>query len=663
MKTLSNKIITSALIASMLLPNAAVASMHEPTTMDNLDEIVTMAQSHSEGVPTPYADISNPGKKLTTADIEKNNGGVFIDSRLPKNEWLSNVIVVHQNEHIGNLDVTSYKENIPSLFSDYPGWDVMSNDKVTLGKASLQLSSMLKKSLDNDIDMSADTMKNHKSQIVNAMVSKSRITAKWTAEQISQMPTKDGNVVNINEDKSITVNELLNFTSPEHYEGVARYLRAGWLIHEIGHSDPHQDDIHNGLVHSTIDGTSSYQAMSMGLINQEVHSDAQMLLAVQTTMLKNNEPSTLIDAYFDTIVRMRESNIAKYNLDQIKSTSYALPIEVDISTHDITLEDPSMRGADAALLTRPNHDTTLGLYAIKSLLDANPEQAKKWDDAMRDNVMSAFVHALDDSDVVQDIIKSERELTFFSKMNNAEFTATALAISKSMAATLHLNAPSDISLTAPLKNDVEMHLKNGFKEVEGSSLFHPRAPVKNALVFDGGEGPIKTAMITPTSATRKHERLLIPLSNNDATLEEATRVRSALDTKLKENGITAIHMSTPMESEHDPSSSLLLITLRTPEKASVAMTVVSEWLNDMSTSPSPAYEGGHFALNKRTASVFDHTYLATLDYEGIDADSYAKEVLLQSFGDSMTLFDAPSPHEASQNTPELDAALQHKLSR
>ncbi len=122
-------------------------------------------------------------------------------------------------------------------------------------------------------------------------------------------------------------------------------------------------------------------------------------------------------------------------------------------------------------------------------------------------------------------------------------------------------------------------------------------------------------------------------------------------------------MSTPMESEHDPSSSLLLITLRTPEKASVAMTVVSEWLNDMSTSPSPAYEGGHFALNKRTASVFDHTYLATLDYEGIDADSYAKEVLLQSFGDSMTLFDAPSPHEASQNTPELDAALQHKLSR
>ena len=245
MKTLSNKIITSALIASMLLPNAAVASMHEPTTMDNLDEIVTMAQSHSEGVPTLTLTLATQ-VKLTTADIEKNNGGVFIDTRLPKNEWLSNVIIVHQNEHIGNLDVTRYKENTPSLFSDYPGWDVMSNDKVTLGKA-FAAKLYAKKSLDNDIDMSADTMKNHKSQIVNAMVSKSRITAKWTAEQISQMPTKDGNVVNINEDKSITVNELLNFTSPEHYEGVARYLRAGWLIHEIGHSDPHQDDIHDGL--------------------------------------------------------------------------------------------------------------------------------------------------------------------------------------------------------------------------------------------------------------------------------------------------------------------------------------------------------------------------------------------------------------------------------
>ena len=122
-----------------------------------------------------------------------------------------------------------------------------------------------------------------------------------------------------------------------------------------------------------------------------------------------------------------------------------------------------MRGADAALLTRPNHDTTQGC-AIKSLLDANPEQAKM-DDAMRHcYVCCTCVRRLD---VVQDIIKSERELTFFSKMDNVEFTATALAISKSMAATLHLNAPSDISLTA-LKNDVEMHLKNGFKEAEGS---------------------------------------------------------------------------------------------------------------------------------------------------------------------------------------------------
>lgn len=70
----------------MLLPNAAVASMHEPTTMDNLDEIVTMAQSHSEGVPTPYADISNPGKRLDAGS----GAPLFLinEAKELRNEWL-----------------------------------------------------------------------------------------------------------------------------------------------------------------------------------------------------------------------------------------------------------------------------------------------------------------------------------------------------------------------------------------------------------------------------------------------------------------------------------------------------------------------------------------------------------------------------------------------
>lgn len=665
MKTLSNKIITSVLIANMLLPNAAVASMHEPTSSDNLEQIVAMSQQQHAGLPTPYADISNPNVLLTTRDISENNGGILIDTRLPKEEWLSDIIVVRQNGHVGDFELAKHKEDMTSLFNNYPGWGAMSDDGVKLRQASLQLGSAIKKSLKDDTDMSADTIKNYNGQIVNAMVSKSPITAKWTGEQIAQMPTKDGNIVNINEDESITLDELRDFTAPEHYEGVARYLREGWLIHELGHSDPHQDAIQDSLVFSTIDGASPYKAMSMGLINQEIHSDAQMLLAVQSAMLKNGESAALIDAYFDTIVRMRESNIAKNNRREINSTSQELPIKADVSTHNITLEDPSIRGSDVALLARANHDTTLGLYAIKSVLDANSEQVKNWDSAMQEAFMEAFTHAVEHSEPIQSIINSDSDLTFFSKMDNAEFTATALDLSKSIAAMLNLNAPSDITLTDPLKNDVDIHVKHGFKEVENRSLFHPRAPVKDVLVFDGEGGPIKTAMITPTSATRTHERLLIPLSNNDVSTEEATRMRNQLKDELRGHGISLMHIATPMESERGdtPSSSLLMITLTSPEKASTSMSIISDWLNDMSASPSPAYEGGHFALNKSTARLFDHTYLASRDYEGVDPDSYAKDVLLQSFNDTMTLFDTPPPHSAPQDAPSVDMAAQHKISR
>ena len=123
MNTISNKIITSALIASMLLPNAAVASMHEPTTPDNLEQVVAISQTLEEGIPTPYADISNPSVLLTTTDIQENNGGVLIDTRMPKEEWLEGVIVVHQDGYVGNIKTDDYKDDIPSLFSNYPGWN------------------------------------------------------------------------------------------------------------------------------------------------------------------------------------------------------------------------------------------------------------------------------------------------------------------------------------------------------------------------------------------------------------------------------------------------------------------------------------------------------------------------------------------------------------
>ena len=152
MNTISNKIITSALIASMLLPNAAVASMHEPTTPDNLEQVVAISQTLEEGIPTPYADISNPSVLLTTTDIQENNGGVLVDTRIPKEEWLESVIVVHQDGYVGNIKTDDYKDDT-LLFSNYPGWNDIHHDKATLDRATLELGGMTDHSVHEGKDM------------------------------------------------------------------------------------------------------------------------------------------------------------------------------------------------------------------------------------------------------------------------------------------------------------------------------------------------------------------------------------------------------------------------------------------------------------------------------------------------------------------------------
>ena len=666
MTTLRNKIITSTLIASMLLPNAAVASMHEPTTPDNLDQVVAMSQKKEIGVPTPYADISNPNVLLTTKDINHRNGGIFIDSRLPKEEWLTDLVVVHKNGHVGNVDASAYKADMKALFSNYPGWTSMSDNPVTLERATVELGAMMQKSITDNNDMTSLTLKDHDSQVARAMSSESALFALQIEMQIALMATKDANVININEPLSMMRQELYDFADPAHYEGISRYLRAGWLVHEIGHSHHHQDLLQDELVHAGSRDLSVYLKLSENLTKSETHSDAQMLLAVQTAMLANNESTELRDAYADTILRMRDANIAKISNKVIRSASQELPITVDVENHDIKFKNPDLPGTGGAIIARAKHDSTLGMYAIKALIDANLEHAASWDFSQKEKVMEAFVAAFDNSSVIRAHFDSVDDLILFSKMDDTLFKSTALDIATEMATTLSLNAPTHIRLAQPLDKHIDTYANLGFSETQSQSPHYPRMPVKNSLIFDGGDGAIKTAMIAPESLTRHNDRLLIPLSiNPKVDLHQADVAMELLRNSLRKNGINMSHVLTPDGHERlsESSSGLLSITLHSPDQVSLAMSTVNDWLVNISTSSNPAYKGGHFSLNESTARLFDHTYAATFDYDGIEPDDYAKEVLLQSFNDTMTLFDTPPPHLAPQDAPSVDMAAQHKISR
>jgi len=666
MNTISNKIITSALIASMLLPNAAVASMHEPTTPDNLEQVVAISQTLEEGIPTPYADISNPSVLLTTTDIQENNGGVLVDTRIPKEEWLESVIVVHQDGYVGNIKTDDYKDDTPSLFSNYPGWNDIHHDKATLDRATLELGGMTDHSVHEGKDMTNLSLKHTKERISRSLMSTSPLFAHQMTMEIGLMATKNANIVNLNEASNIMEKEILSFVSPQHYESVSRYWRSGWIVHEIGHSHHHQDISQDNLVYAGSTSNNPLQTLSSTKIKMETHSDAQMILAVQSTMLANGEPQETIDAYTDGIIRMREEIAASLNKKIIQSVASELPLKVDTETHKITLSDPNAPGTDGALLSRVKHDTTLGIYAMDALISANAEQAKTWDFAQKGKVMDAFYHALEHSPYIQKELSQRDDLMTFSNMSDTEFANAALDLAKDMASELNINAPSALRSVMPLAVDGVEYLQNGFIEVERQSLYNPRMPVKASLVLNGGDGPIKTAIVTPKSATREHDRLLIPLTNNSENgISSTNEQNQLLSDKLSEHGIAMMHISTHMEGQRrsEASSSVLSITLTKPGQLSVAMDTVGDWLNEIKLSPQPSYEGGFFSLNKSTARLFDHTYLATRKYDGIDADSYAKDVLLQSFGDTMRLFDVPSPHAVSQNTPDLDASLQHKLSR
>ena len=125
------------------------------------------------------------------------------------------------------------------------------------------------------------------------------------------MATKNANIVNLNEasnimEKEILVLSHLNITkvSPAIGGLVGLCTRLGTVITiKISHRTTlcMQDYI-----------KQSQQTLSSTKI-KETHSDAQMILAVQSTMLANGEPQETIDAYTDGIIRMREEIAASLN--------------------------------------------------------------------------------------------------------------------------------------------------------------------------------------------------------------------------------------------------------------------------------------------------------------------------------------------------------------
>ena len=103
---------------------------------------------------------------------------------------------------------------------------------------------------------------------------------------------------------------------------------------------------------------------------------------------------------------------------------------------------------------------------------------------------------------IQKELSQRDDLMTFSNMSDTEFANAALDLAKDMASELNINAPSALRSVMPLAVDGVEYLQNGFIEVERQSLYNPRMPVKASLVLNGGDGPIKTAIVTPKSATR-----------------------------------------------------------------------------------------------------------------------------------------------------------------
>lgn len=681
MKTLNNTILAVALATNVLSGISAsyAQAMEAPTVPEQIMQVMEVSQNRAVSLPTPYATVNQPDATVGTQDIINNQGGIYVDSRLPESEWKANLAVVVANDHLGDLSINKMSRiEMARAIARMDGIVNITDspeEAMTLGREiadNVTLQKMANR--EKKSSMYAAPIKGRRSNaFISTLYTSSTDTAKENLDVQRDLVGKNLDYINIDGADSDPAMDVVHHIETPYQAQIAPYWNAMWMVHEMGHSHHEQG---NYAIDMMIEATQAPLGMAKhlevkGLL--ETHSDLQQMVVTQSAMARDGLSANTLQALGDGMVRYRIDDSAEWMNDFTKDIDKELGMHRDGERLNFASHLPNK----VELADRTMHQTEIPLMATTAIMVANVDNAGSWDNARQDEVVHALFEAYRSHPDVQAAFKDESILPFQAIPVEAR-VRIANEVAGSVAQELDLTAPVPARYPADYNPSAAHYLDSGFSPVrqqatildgfnEGLMQLDPHgdypaitsAIVRPANVHDNNDVLFTTLDIPPDfSLERQAMELRLGKTIEDAIIEQVEQA----------GGVTAVMVETPsVASEAEGRQpTVLAVKAQTAEGIPAALEQVQDLIgpgSPLTYQGKPAVSSTHFEPSLETAKLFEHTYAAAFAIDDTvpeQAQNEVEKLLYQTFTDSESVFGEALSHVASEVQAQ---ALMDKLVR